>query len=315
MRTALFHSALFALILGAPGCASAPATPAETPAETPTETPADAADATGPTGAEDPAVKAVRDADPATVAALKAAIAGPHRSAENRARDEFRHPLETLLFFGLRKDMTVVELWPGGGGWFTEILAPTLRDSGKLIATNFDTSGPADSYQTRSGTKFKEKLAGAPQLYDQVEVVTVKDPANLTLAPAGTVDLVVTFRNTHGWVQDGIDDKIYAAAFAALKSGGVLGVEQHRAAPMPATDVKKAAETGYVPQDWVVSRIESIGFKLVESSEINANPRDTKDHPDGVWSLPPALRGGDKDRDKYTAIGESDRMTLKFIKP
>lgn len=310
MRSAL-HSALVALTIIAPGCASKAETPAETPTETPTETSAE----TPAGGGEDPAAAALREADPATVAALKAAIAGPHRSAENRARDASRHPLETLLFFGLKKDMTVVELWPGGGGWFTEILAPTLRDSGKLIVTNFDTSGAPDAYQTRSGTKFKEKLASAPQVYDKVEVVTVTDPANLVLAPEGTVDLVVTFRNTHNWVEDGIDGPIYTAAFKALKSGGVLGVEQHRANPGPVEDPKKFAEAGYLPEAWVIDRIESFGFKLTGRSEVNANPRDTKDYPEGVWALPPVLRGGDKDRAKFTAIGESDRMTLKFVKP
>ncbi|MCY1057749.1 methyltransferase [Nannocystis sp. SCPEA4] len=302
LRTALRSLSLTALVasLVPLGCASKSK---ETPAESPAP------------GGEDPAAAAVRDADPATVTALKAAIAGPQRSAENRARDQYRHPLETLLFFGLKKDMTVVELWPGGGGWFTEILAPTLRDSGKLITTNFDTGGPADAYQTRSGNKFKEKLAGAPEVYDKVEVVTVTDPTTLVLAPEGSVDLVVTFRNTHNWVEDNIDGAIYGAAFKALKSGGVLGVEAHRGKPGPVDDPKKTAETGYLPEDWVVARIESYGFKLQARSEINANPKDTKDYEKGVWTLPPSLELGDKDRDKYTAIGESDRMTLKFVKP
>lgn len=265
--------------------------------------------------AEDAALVATRDADPATAEALRAAIAGEHRSAENKARDAFRHPLETLLFFGLRRDMTVVELWPGGGGWFTEILAPTLREGGKLIATNYDTGGPPDSYQTKSGTKYKEKLAGSPALYDKVEVVSVTDPAALVLAPEGSVDLVVTFRNTHNWVESGTEAQIYGAAFKALKSGGVLGVEQHRGKPGPLGDPKKAAESGYLPEEWVIARVESFGFKLVARSEINANPKDTKDHDKGVWALPPVLENGDKDREKYLAIGESDRMTLKFVKP
>ncbi|WP_434427475.1 class I SAM-dependent methyltransferase [Nannocystis pusilla] len=301
LRTALRSLSLTALVTTTvlPGCASKPAAPAETPAP----------------GGEDPAAAAVRDADPATVEALKAAIAGPQRSAENRARDQYRHPLETLLFFGLKKDQTVVELWPGGGGWFTEILAPTLRDSGKLIVTNFDTSGPADAYQTRNGKKFLEKLAGAPEVYDKVEVVTVTDPSALVLAPENSVDLVVTFRNTHGWVEDNIDAAIYGAAFKALKPGGVLGVEAHRAKPQQVDDPKKVAETGYLPEDWVVARIESFGFKLQARSEINANPKDTKDYEKGVWTLPPSFELGDKDRDKYAAIGESDRMTLKFVKP
>ena len=254
-------------------------------------------------------------ADAATATALEAALAGEHRSADNKARDRYRHPEETLLFFGLRKDMTVVELWPGGGGWFTEVLAPVLRDSGKLIVTNFDTSGAPDSYQVKNGNKYKAKLAATPGVYDQVEMVTVQDPKTLTLAPEGTVDMVVTFRNTHGWVEDGLEADIYTAAFKALKSGGVFGVEQHRAKPGPMADPKKQAETGYLPEDWVIQRVESFGFKLAGKSEINANPKDTKDYAKGVWALPPALQNGETDRAKYLEIGESDRMTLKFVKP
>jgi len=290
--------ALGVTLLGAaPACAPKTATDSAAPAD------------------QDPAVAAVQSADPATVEALRAAIVGAHRSPENKARDQYRHPLETLLFFGLRKDMTVVELWPGGGGWFTEILAPTLRDSGKLITTNFDTSGPADSYQTKAGTKYQTKLASDPALYDKVEVVTVKDTKGLALAPEGSVDLVLTFRNTHNWVEDGVEADVYGAAFRALRPGGVLGVEQHRGEPGPVDDPKKAAERGYLPEAWVIARVESFGFKFAGKSEINANPRDTKDYEKGVWALPPALQNGETDRAKYQAIGESDRMTLKFVKP
>jgi len=263
----------------------------------------------------DPAAVAVREADPAAKSAIEAALAGAHRAAENRVRDGYRHPLETLLFFGLRPDSTVVELWPGGGGWFTEVLAPVVRERGKLITTNFDTSGAPDAYGTKAGKKYQDKLAANPAVYDKVTVVTVKDPKTLTLAPDGTVDLVVTFRNTHGWVEDGIEPAVYGAAFRALKSGGVLGVEQHRAKPGPVADIKKQAETGYLPEEWVIARVESFGFKLAGKSEVNANPRDTKDYEKGVWALPPALQNGETDKAKYQAIGESDRMTLKFIKP
>lgn len=265
--------------------------------------------------ANDPAADAVNQADPATAAALRAALDGAQRSAENKARDQYRHPLETLLFFGLRQDMTVVELWPGGGGWFTEVLAPVLRERGKLITTNFDTSGPADAYGTKAGKRYAEKLAGNPGVYDKVQVVTVKDLNTLTLAPDASVDLVLTFRNTHNWVEDGSEAAIYGAAFRALKPGGVLGVEQHRAKPGPVADPKKQAETGYLPEDWVIARVESFGFKFVAKSEVNANPKDTKDHAKGVWALPPALQNGETDKAKYQAIGESDRMTLKFVKP
>ncbi len=266
-------------------------------------------------GVVDPAAIAVNEADPAAKAALVAALDGPQRAAENKARDVYRHPLETLLFFGLRPDMTVVELWPGGGGWFTEILAPVLRERGKLITTNFDTTGPADAYGTKAGKRYEEKLAGNPGVYDKVQVVTVKDVNTLNLAPDGTVDLVLTFRNTHGWVEDGAEAGVYGAAFRALKPGGVLGVEQHRAKPGPVADPKKQAETGYLPEDWVIARVESFGFKFAGKSEINANPKDTKDYEKGVWALPPALQNGETDKAKYQAIGESDRMTLKFVKP
>ncbi len=265
--------------------------------------------------ASDPAAQAVAAADPATVAALQAVLAGDHRSADNKARDGFRHPQQMLLFFGLRPDATVVELWPGGNGWFTEVLAPFLRERGKLIATNFDTSGPPDSYQSKSGNKFLDKLKADPGRYDKVEVVTVKDTKTLSLGPDGSADLVVTFRNTHGWVEDGIEADIYAAAFKVLKSGGVFGVEQHRAKPGPVADAKKQAETGYLPEEWVIARVEAAGFKLAAKSELNANPKDTKDYEKGVWALPPALQNGETDKAKYQAIGESDRMTLKFVKP
>ena len=263
----------------------------------------------------DPAEIAVRNADRPTEAALRAAMDGAHRSAENKNRDAFRHPLETLLFFGLRQDMTMVELWPGGGGWFTEILAPVLRERGKLITTNFDTTGPADAYGTKAGKRYQDKLAGNPAVYDKVQVVTIKDLGTLSLAPDASVDLVLTFRNTHNWVEDGSEAAIYGAAFRALKPGGVLGVEQHRAKPGPVADPKKQAETGYLPEDWVIARVESFGFKFVAKSEVNANPKDTKDYEKGVWALPPALQNGETDKAKYTAIGESDRMTLKFVKP
>ena len=287
----------------------------EPPAGPTPDTAAGTGDAAATPSAEDPAVVAVREADPATVAALRAALDGAHRSPENKARDSQRHPLETLLFFGLRPDMTVIELWPGGGGWFTEVLAPVLRERGKLISTNFDTTGPADSYGVKSGKKYQEKLASNPAVYDKVGVVTIKDPKALNLGQDGTVDLVVTFRNTHGWVEDGNEASVYGAAFKALKSGGVLGVEQHRAKPGPVDDVKKQAATGYLPEDWVISRVESFGFKFAGKSEINANPKDTKDYDKGVWALPPSLENGEKDKAKYQAIGESDRMTLKFVKP
>lgn len=273
-----------------------------------------------PAASEEPTssgAAATAGTDEATMAALKAALAGAHRSEANRARDAARHPIETLSFFGLRADMTVVELWPGGGGWYTEILAPTLRERGKLIATNFDASGVTDpnDYRARVSKAFAEKLAAGPELYDRVGVVMVSPPAPFVLAPAGSVDLVLTFRNSHGWIEDGTAPAVYKAAFDALRPGGVLGVVQHRARPDDARDPKVIADGGYVREDSLIATIEAVGFKLDAKSEINANPRDTKDYEQGVWTLPPNLRLGEVDKEKYAAIGESDRMTLRFVKP
>jgi predicted methyltransferase len=250
-----------------------------------------------------PPAPAAAPAAPASDASekLQAALALPHRSEKNRARDVYRHPRETLSFFGIRPDMTVVELWPGGG-WYTEILAPYLKESGKLYVTN-----------TASGKKLDELLAANKDVFGAVQVSLIKPPDELQIAPEGTADLVVTFRNIHGWMPSGLDGKVYAAAFRALKSGGVFGVVEHRS--KPGADPAELKDTGYVPEEYVIKKIEEAGFKLAEKSEINGNPKDTKDYAKGVWTLPPTLRLGDQDREKYLAIGESDRMTLKFVKP
>ncbi|MCB9566504.1 MAG: class I SAM-dependent methyltransferase [Myxococcales bacterium] len=248
-------------------------------------------------------------------AAIEAAVAAPHRADKNRARDGARHPVETLTFFGLRPAMTVVELWPGGG-WYTEILAATVHGKGKLIATNFDPNASSDpkDYRVRVGKAFLEKLESDP-VYEGIDVVTVGDPKALVLAPEGSVDLVLTFRNSHGWIEDGSAEAIYGAAFRALKPGGVLGVVQHRAKADDAREPKAIAETGYVREDYLIQTIEAVGFELAGKSEVNANPKDTKDYAKGVWTLPPGFSEGDTDRAKYEAIGESDRMTLRFVKP
>jgi predicted methyltransferase len=237
-------------------------------------------------------------------------LAMDHRSDDNRARDQYRHPAQTLAFFGVQPDSTVVELW-AGGGWYTEVLAPLVRDQGKLIVTQYSKEGPEDSYRPKAAKKYEEKLAARPDVYDKVEVVVISD--DLVLAPEGTVDVVLTFRNSHGWFRDDQQEKIYGAAFAALKPGGVFGVVQHRADE--GADPKETAPKGYLPEAAVIAAAEAVGFELAEKSEINANAKDTKDHPEGVWTLPPGFALKDKDHDKYAAIGESDRMTLKFIKP
>ena len=245
-----------------------------------------------------------------TGSALDAALAGSHRSEANRARDIYRHPKETLEFFGLRDDMKVIELWPGGG-WYTEVLAPVLRERGKLIAGFGD---PAKSaYFARTRTAFEDKLKATPSLYDRVEVITFHPPESVVLGDAGTADMVLTFRNLHNWMQNGKLDPVFLAAYRALKPGGTFGVVEHRA--KPDADDATVAKSGYVREDHAIRVAESVGFRLVAMSEINANPKDTKDYKDGVWTLPPVYRLGEVDKAKYAAIGESDRMTLKFVKP
>jgi predicted methyltransferase len=231
---------------------------------------------------------------------LKAAVAASNRGAENVARDGFRHPYETLSFFGVKPTDTVVELAPGGG-WYTEILAPYLQGQGQLYAV------------AGASPRFKAKLDAMP-VYSKVKVTTF-DAAKgqLDIAPAGTADVVLTFRNVHNWMDNGTAQAVFDAAFKALKSGGTLGVEEHR---LPASRTQDAkASTGYVHEATVIKFAETAGFKLAGRSEVNANAKDNADHPEGVWTLPPTYALKDKDREKYLAIGESDRMTLKFVKP
>ena len=247
-------------------------------------------------------------------AELQAAIDGPARTPANKARDVWRHPGETLAFFGIRPDMTVVEISPGGG-WYTEILAPYLRDKGKLIAAAYplDVPGEDGAYYRKSRTGFDQKLAATPAAYDRVEVRDFLVPDRLDLAAPGSADMVLTFRNLHNWVKDGGDAAVLKAAFAALKPGGVLGIVEHRSNE-PLTS-EQIYQHGYFPEAAVVNAAKAAGFVLEARSDINANPKDTRDHPEGVWTLPPTLALGDKDREKYLAIGESDRMTLRFRKP
>jgi predicted methyltransferase len=246
-----------------------------------------------------------------TRAALEKAVAGASRSEESKARDQYRHPVETLSFFGIRDDMTVVELTPGGG-WYTEILAPFLREHGLLFAANYDPKSKVDYYR-KSATEFAAKLKAGPAVYDKVVVGMLETPDKLLIAPDGVADMVLTFRNLHNWMNDGHAEDVLRAAYRALKPGGIFGLVEHRGNPKVPQDPK--AESGYVNQDTAIALAKGVGFELVASSEINANPKDTKDHPKGVWTLPPSFALGDKDRAKYAAIGESDRMTLKFRKP
>ncbi len=250
--------------------------------------------------------------DAATAATLDRSLAGDHRSDANKARDVWRHPKETLLFFGLRQDMTVMEVWPGGGAWYTEVLAPTLREHGRLILASWDPKSTS-SYVQENSKKLAAKLAERPGLYDRVTMTALQNPNELKPVPDNSVDMVLTFRNIHSWMGSDSAEEMFAAMFAALKPGGILGVTEHRARSDQPQDPK--GKTGYVRTDYAIALAKAAGFELVGESEINANPKDTKDHPNGVWSLPPTFRGGDVDRERFAAIGESDRMTLKFRKP
>lgn len=245
--------------------------------------------------------------------ALRAAIASPQRAPAAVARDAARHPYETLSFFGIRPEMTVVELSPGGG-WYTEILAPYLKPRGQLILAGDDPESTV-AYFRRNAERMGKKLQADPARFDRVRVAVFAPPAQLQYAAPGSADMVLTFRNVHNWAAQG--EATVAAAFksvhAALKPGGVFGVVDHR---LPAGQTQDAkASSGYVHQAYVVRLAEAAGFRLDAASEVNANPRDTADHPGGVWALPPTYGNKDKDRARFEAIGESDRFTLKFVKP
>ena len=235
--------------------------------------------------------------------ALRTALAAPTRTPNNVARDKYRHPAETLTFFGVDPGDTVVELWPGGG-WYTEVLAPYLSAGGKLYAVP-----PTGNY-----TDTITKKVGSDPVYSKV-TISPFEAGKPTEVPAGSADVVLTFRNVHNWVMGDppVADAVFAEAFRMLKPGGTLGVVEHRL-PEKA-DAARERESGYVKVSTVKALAEKAGFRFVEASEVNANPKDTTEHPEGVWTLPPALRLKDKDREKYLAIGESDRMTLKFVKP
>ena len=248
--------------------------------------------------------------DSEAVQKLRAVVNSDARSAANKARDQYRHPVETLTFFGIKPNMTVVELWPFGG-WFTEILAPYLRDHGKLYAAAMDPASTSKS-DMKYNSDLHALLDAHPELFDKVQL-TVLSPNKMEIAPDGSADMVVTFRNIHNWAWAGIDKQVFAAAFRALKPGGILGVEEHRNNDPNSAPAKPPQ--AYVGEKWAIAMIESVGFKFVADSGINGNPKDTKDYPKGVWTLPPYYAEGDKDREKYTAIGESDRFLLKFVKP
>jgi predicted methyltransferase len=244
-----------------------------------------------------------------TAAELDRILLSEHRSEQNRARDVYRHPKETLLFFGIRPQMNVVEVWPEPG-WYTEVIAPLLAMGGRYYAAE-PAPDPASPYMSAQLKAYQEKIAARPDLYGSV-VFTTFGPDSNEIAPPGSADLVVTFRNIHNWMAEGWAPQAFASMYRALKPGGVLGVVEHRGKPGVPQDPQ--AKSGYVDEDYAIALIQGAGFKLVAKSEINANPKDTKDYEQGVWTLPPVYRLGKKDREKYAQIGESDRFTLKFVK-
>jgi len=258
-------------------------------------------------------VCAASGATAAEDAALKAAIAAPTRTPANVERDVYRHPYETLSFFGIQPNMTVVELAPGGG-WYTEILAPYLREHGKLIAAGSDLAAPGEG-ERKAAERFLARLNAKPEAYNKVALGVFAPPRKYDFAPAGSVDLVLTFRNIHNWMPHGPDNlkALFGSVYTSLKKGGVFGIVEHR---LPDSKVQDAsASSGYMHEKYVIGLAEAAGFKLLAKSEVNANPKDSADHKNGVWALPPTYANKEEDRAKYQAIGESDRMTLKFIKP
>ncbi|NYZ61431.1 class I SAM-dependent methyltransferase [Luteimonas deserti] len=254
------------------------------------------------------------DLDAANVERLDAAVAGAWRSAENRARDGARNPAETLRFFGVRPGQTVIEITPGSGAWYAEILAPYLHDNGQYIAAMVDPAsaaeGRARDYQQGQRDGLQAKFDAAPAQFGRARMVAF-DPKAPRFGPAASADVVLTFRNVHNWRMSGNAEAMFKGFYDVLRPGGVLGVVEHRArADVPADD-----RSGYVGQSQVIALAQAAGFRVDGSSEINANPRDTRDHPNGVWMLPPSNRHEPQDAARFTAIGESDRMTLRFVKP
>jgi predicted methyltransferase len=244
---------------------------------------------------------------------LESVVSSEWRTPSNRERDAARRPLEMLKFFEIAPEQTVVELWPGGG-WLTEILAPLLRENGQLIVAGFDpqASGDDGKFLREGALKLSAKFEADPERYDQVETTVLAPPERVEIAPAASADRVLALRVAHLWIAREQLSAVLAAVHAALKPDGLFGIEENRADPQAAIDLR--ARNGYVNQAELIGQVEAAGFVLVESSELNANPNDRRNHPRGVWTLPPTLALGDKDRDKYLSIGESDRMLLKFRK-
>ena len=249
----------------------------------------------------------------ATEDPLAAAIASPARTPKFVARDAYRHPLETLQFFGLRPNQTVVEIWPGRG-WYMEILAPYLHDQGKYYAAIAAPEvADATKEDKEDATFLRKRITDDQAHYGKVIVTELHPPQHTEICPPGTADVVLTFRNVHNWIETGSQQAQFDAFFKALKPGGVLGVVEHRA--KPGISLEDMRKSGYVDEAYVKKLAATAGFRFDAESPVNDNPNDTKDYPEGVWTLPPTLALGDQDRARYLAIGESDRMTLRFVKP
>lgn len=292
--TCMIACALFTLTLGCKSGGEQKPEEQDAPAETST------APESQPEANKTPAVES---------SPLEAALAHELRTEEERQRDAFRHPKETLEFFGVEPDDHVLELW-AGGGWYTHILTPYIASTGKLYVTSYPADSERELYRNLAAqlSDYLGKVEGG----DKVTVYPLNPPA-IDIPLENQLDVVLTFRNVHNWVKGGYDKAVYEAAFKALKPGGTLGVVEHQG--KDGLTREESAKSGYMDRATVIADIEAVGFKFVEASDVNANPKDTTEHPEGVWTLPPRLRLGDTDREKYTEIGESNRMTLKFVKP
>ena len=238
-------------------------------------------------------------------------VKSPKRSPAHIDRNQYRHPVETLEFFGLKPDMTVVEVWPGSG-WYTEILAPYVKEKGLFYAAHFPEKSDIPFFN-KMRAQFQKKLEQSPELYEKVKLTALFPPTKETSnIPASSADLVLTFRNVHNWSKGGYDKAMFEAFHTMLKPGGTLGVVEHRA--LIGASKENMIESGYMSEEYVIDLAQKAGFKLADKSDINANSKDSTKHPKGVWSLPPTLREGKANQEYYLNVGESDRMTLKFIK-
>jgi predicted methyltransferase len=256
-----------------------------------------------------PLAIAAAPASTVTDAQFAEVLTGDWRAPQNSARDVYRHPQQTLQFFGLRPEQTLIEITPGNG-WYSELLAPLLKEHGQYIAAVVNPA--ASDYARKAADSLKQKFAADPAHYGKAQVIDY-DPQTPTFGKPASADAVLTFRNVHNWVLADDAPAMFKAFYAVLKTGGTLGVVDHRA--RDGASVEAIKQSGYLPTDYIVKLAKDAGFELAGQSEVNANPKDTKDYAQGVWTLPPTFRLGDQDHAKYAAIGESDRLTLRFIKP